>query len=58
MTLDDALKMPNSAFSPCAPLVERFDAIGKETGLPPLLLASVSMQESKLATFSSEEGVG
>ncbi|KAK4057881.1 hypothetical protein OIO90_001100 [Microbotryomycetes sp. JL221] len=45
-SLDEAISMDNSAFSPCAPLVSKFDQIGSETGLPPILLASIAMQES------------
>ncbi|KAM0788801.1 hypothetical protein ACM66B_002889 [Microbotryomycetes sp. NB124-2] len=45
-SLDDALKMDNSAFSACAPYVDMFDRVGKEVGLPPIVLASIAMQES------------
>ncbi|KAK4055666.1 hypothetical protein OIV83_000212 [Microbotryomycetes sp. JL201] len=45
-SLDEAVKMENSAFAPCAAYVDMFDRVGKEVGLPPIILASIAMQES------------
>ncbi|KAI0341952.1 lysozyme-like protein [Trametopsis cervina] len=44
--LGDVLKQPNNVFTNCAPYVDDFYQVGAQTGLPPILLASIAMQES------------
>lgn len=44
--LDEAINDPNSPFKPCAPYVDIFDREAANTGLPPILIASIAMQES------------
>ncbi|KDE07913.1 hypothetical protein MVLG_01823 [Microbotryum lychnidis-dioicae p1A1 Lamole] len=45
-TMEEALAMPNSVFSACKPYVYLFEKYGSQLGLPPILLASIAMQES------------
>lgn len=40
--------MDNSVFSACKPYLSHFDKVGAQYNIPPILLASIAMQESKL----------
>jgi len=46
VSLDETIEDDNSPFSACKPYVYLFDKYGAELGLPPILLASIAMQES------------
>ena len=46
VSLDEAILDPNSPFTPCKPYVSLFDKYAAETGLPPILIAAIAMQES------------
>ena len=46
VSLDEAILDPNSPFTPCKPYVGLFDKYAAETGLPPILIAAIAMQES------------
>ncbi|KAK4053056.1 hypothetical protein OIV83_001791 [Microbotryomycetes sp. JL201] len=44
-SLDQAIK-DGGLFSNCAPVADTIDQVGKALGLPPILIASIAMQES------------
>ncbi|SCV70696.1 BQ2448_3458 [Microbotryum intermedium] len=46
ISMEEALAMPNSVFSACKPYVYLFEKYGSQLGLPPILIASIAMQES------------
>ena len=46
VSLTDALKDPRSPFHACKPYLPLFNAAAKRHNLPPILLASLAMQES------------
>jgi hypothetical protein len=51
LSLDAAVAMENSVFSACKPYLSHFDKIGAQYNLPPILLASIAMQESMSMFF-------
>lgn len=46
VSLTKALKNPNSPFHACKPWLKHFNSAAKRHNLPPILLASIAMQES------------
>lgn len=46
VSLEDALSQPNSVFAPCQGNLDDFNAVAGQTGIPAILLASISLQES------------
>lgn len=50
VSLTKALKNPNSPFHACKPWLKHFNSAAKRHNLPPVLLASIAMQESE-STF-------
>ncbi|RPD74292.1 lysozyme-like protein, partial [Lentinus tigrinus ALCF2SS1-7] len=44
--LDDAVKQSGSPFKACEPYISTFKKYANEHGLPPILIASIAMQES------------
>ncbi|GJJ06341.1 hypothetical protein Clacol_000532 [Clathrus columnatus] len=44
--LDQAINDPGTPFKPCTPYIPLFKQYGKQFNIPPILLASIAMQES------------
>lgn len=57
VSLDEALEDPNSPFIPCKPYLSLFDKYAQQFNLPPILLASIAMQESScIASATGDDG--
>ncbi|THH32276.1 hypothetical protein EUX98_g1926, partial [Antrodiella citrinella] len=46
VSLSDAVNEPNSPFASCKPFLATFEQYANQQGLPPILIASIAMQES------------
>jgi len=52
MSLDDALKDPNSPYHACGEFIGLFNQYGGEFGIPPIMLAAFAMQESSCKSWT------
>lgn len=44
--LGEVIGQGNSPFQPCAPYIDQFYQVAQQYGIPPILIASIAMQES------------